>query len=330
MSNFIQRISILLFAISILSLAGCSGRILQSPTPTPDAALTQIAKSVDDLREELLRVGPTLTAGAQFNPSADAPLLTNTSLPGSITLPTLDTSPESTATLTPLPAQPAIATPTTPIIAQPPTPGLATPASKAPVPVRGIILALSSPTPVAEAGSILFQDDFSGKRGWFTNKSDTYTLEFDKGGYRFLVLSMTNPIWSVRSKVYNDVRVEVDAAQTAGSSDGYYGLICRYEDGDNYYVLLVSPDGNFGIGKVRYGDLSFLAFTDQYAGLLSPLGNRLRADCVGNTLALYVNGTKVLETTDYDFVSGQVGMVVGNRSTPGTDVQFDNFIVLKP
>jgi hypothetical protein len=124
--------------------------------------------------------------------------------------------------------------------------------------------------------------------------------------------------------------VEVDAAQTAGPSDGYYGLVCRYEDGENYYILVVSPDGNFGIGKVRYGELRFLNFTDQYAGLLSPLGNRLRADCIGNTLTLYMNGTKVLEATDYDFVSGQVGMVVGNRSTLGTDVLFDNFIVLKP
>jgi enamine deaminase RidA (YjgF/YER057c/UK114 family) len=322
MSNFFRWINLLLFLIGMLFLAGCGGMIPKSSTPTPDAALTQIAKSVEALRDDLSRIAPTLTAAAELKPLENTPLpevnATNTAIGGS----------GPTVTPTAQTGQPAIASPDAPLGAS--TAVSATPASKVPFSVRGVILALSSPTPVADTDSTLFKDDFSTKRGWFTNESDSYTLEFEKGGYRFLVLSMTNPIWSVRSNPYNDVRIEVDAAQTAGSSDGYYGLVCRYEDGDNYYVLVVSPDGSFGIGKVRYGELSFLAFTDQYPGLLTPLGNRLRADCVGNTLSLYVNGTKVLDAMDYDFVSGQVGMVAGNRSTPGTDVQFDNFIVLKP
>jgi hypothetical protein len=317
-----QTMLLMLLIVTVLIQAGCGVSVLKSPTPTPDIALTEISKTAEALRAELSRIYPTLTAGAQFKLQENAPLPTISSLPETVATPTLALGQESGTPLTLQPDQT--------VIASTPAPRIAAPAGTAPAYVRGNILALSPPTPVAQAGALLFQDDFSTERGWFTNTSETYTLEFDKGGYRFLVLSLTKPIWSVRSKVYNDVRVEVDAAQTAGPRDGYYGLVCRYEDDGNYYLLAVSPDGNFGIGKVRYGELTFLTFTDQFAGLLSPLGNRLRADCVGNTLSLYVNGTKVLETMDYDLVSGQVGMVVGNRSAPGTDVKFDNFIVLKP
>jgi hypothetical protein len=47
-------------------------------------------------------------------------------------------------------------------------------------------------------------------------------------------------------------------------------------------------------------------------------------------LALYVDGQKVRETIDDDFQSGATGVLAGNRTTSGTDILFDNHIVLKP
>ena len=56
--------------------------------------------------------------------------------------------------------------------------------------------------------------------------------------------------------------------------------------------------------------------------------NHLRADCSGNTLALYVNAQKLLETNDSDFKSGQVGMAVTTQpNSAPMDVHFDNFVV---
>ena len=56
--------------------------------------------------------------------------------------------------------------------------------------------------------------------------------------------------------------------------------------------------------------------------------NHLRADCSGATLTLYVNGEKLLEKTDADFKSGDVGLAVTTqpKSEP-MDVRFDNFVV---
>jgi hypothetical protein len=48
----------------------------------------------------------------------------------------------------------------------------------------------------------------------------------------------------------------------------------------------------------------------------------------GTNITFYVNGEKVLETTDGDFRSGQVRVVVTTQPKSGAmDVRFDNFTV---
>ena len=58
--------------------------------------------------------------------------------------------------------------------------------------------------------------------------------------------------------------------------------------------------------------------------------NTIRADCVGSSLSLYVNGEKLDEVQDTEFGSGDVGLMAGSFDTPGTDIHFDNFVVTKP
>ncbi len=326
MQRYPHSMRIFLFLICFLSLTACKGNGPKPLSPLSDATLTAVAKSVGELRAEITCVAPTLTAlsKAAIKMSTPLPLPTTvpletavTSLTGPVDTPLAPLRPSATMSA-------AGATSTVPPTIAP-APMLSTPGT-----VSGVVLALSTPTRLPQAGTVLFQDDFSSQRSWFTDENTRYTIEFFNGGYRIYVVTNTNPIWSTRSKSYQDVRIEVDAAQTGGPTDGYYGLVCRRVDVENFYILVVSPDGAFGIGKVNNNNLRYLAFTDQYAGLLKPVGNRLRADCIGKTLTLYVDGIKVLETTDTDFPAGEVGMAAGNRTASGTDVLFDNFIVLKP
>ena len=58
--------------------------------------------------------------------------------------------------------------------------------------------------------------------------------------------------------------------------------------------------------------------------------NRLRADCIGQTLTLYVNDQQVFQTSDSQFSSGDVGLIAGTFDVAGTDIHFDNFVVRKP
>jgi len=63
---------------------------------------------------------------------------------------------------------------------------------------------------------------------------------------------------------------------------------------------------------------------------LGAASNHLRADCIGNTLTLYFNGTQAASATDNSFSGGDVGLVARIFEVAGTDVMFDNFVVYKP
>jgi len=58
--------------------------------------------------------------------------------------------------------------------------------------------------------------------------------------------------------------------------------------------------------------------------------NHLRADCIGNTLTLYVNGSQGASATDSSVSGGDVGLVARTFEVDGTDIMFDNFVVYKP
>ncbi len=186
-----------------------------------------------------------------------------------------------------------------------------------------------APTPT-ESLKLLFEDDFADEIGWFTDETDDYTIAFAEGGYKMSVAVTYANIWSVRNTTYMDVILEVDAARQAGPEDGYYGLVCRQVDQDNYYGLVISSNGFYGIGKMEAGTFGFIKEGVDASGNLK-LGanqaNRIRAECSGGLLRLSANGKLLAEVEDDDFTEGTVGLMIGVRKQGGLEVLFDNFAV---
>jgi hypothetical protein len=58
--------------------------------------------------------------------------------------------------------------------------------------------------------------------------------------------------------------------------------------------------------------------------------NHIRAECVGSSLVLSVNGTEIFSETDTSLTSGDVGLIATTYEEPLVDVNFDNFVVKKP
>ena len=58
--------------------------------------------------------------------------------------------------------------------------------------------------------------------------------------------------------------------------------------------------------------------------------NLLRAECVGKSLTLYVNGLVVKQVEDSDFSAGDVGLTAAAFNLAGTDIRFDNFQASTP
>ena len=183
------------------------------------------------------------------------------------------------------------------------------------------------------SGTTLFKDDFSSPAsGWDHTKYAQGIMDYDGGGYRILVNTLQANFWSTPHKDFGDVRVEVDAGKLAGPDENRIGLICR-SDGKAYYFFIISSDGYYGLGIFMNGQAALLGQSEMQASLKINTGmaiNHLRADCNGDDLTFYVNGTKLADIHDPTLQHGDVGLLAGSFNQPGVDIVFDNFVVIKP
>lgn len=200
-----------------------------------------------------------------------------------------------------------------------------------------LLLAACTPSanPVAlvtNPGDILYQEEFDDNTtGWDRVANENGIMDYDGGGYRILVQQPDFNLWSTPEKDYSDVRLEVDVARVNGPMENRAGLMCRYQNGD-YYFFIISNDGYYAIGKFIGGQTLLLGLAAMQPSefIQTDAVNHLRADCIGDTLAFYVNYSQVSAVQDSDFPSGDVGVLAGAFSQPGTDVLFDHFVVIQP
>ncbi len=185
-----------------------------------------------------------------------------------------------------------------------------------------------------EPGGLLFQDDFSTPDGsWIRTSSPEGAMDYYRSAFRIWVNLSDYDFWSTPGLNFGDVRLEVDAGRLSGPDENRYGLICRYQDAWNFYFFVISSDGYYAIGKVNQGERSLLgqemmAYNPNINLGMAP--NHLRADCIDDTLAFYVNDQPAALVRDTDFASGDVGLLAGSFDQPGVDIIFDNFKVIKP
>lgn len=186
---------------------------------------------------------------------------------------------------------------------------------------------------VATSNKPLYQDDFSDVNSGWPNDDTTYYAD---GGYVMSIAEADQDLWVLAGQsLPADVIVEVSASRRAGPEDNNYGIICRAKDLDNFYFFWISSDSYQVIGKYENGESSFLSsdqmqFTDGIKGGLNE-SNRIRAECVGNTLKLVVNGRTVAKVTDDTFTEGgDVGLMAGTFEEGGVEIFFDNLVVTKP
>jgi hypothetical protein len=190
------------------------------------------------------------------------------------------------------------------------------------------------PDLVTRPGERLFWDDFSDATGNWPQVSDSNgRLGIGNGAYQIEVLAKHYEVLATPGQPFRDVQVEVDAVRLSGPVQNLFGLACRSTDLNNFYFLVISSDGYYGLGKIRNGKTSLLgqemmAHSDAIIRGDGP--NHLRLDCIGDTFRGYVNDQVIAISKDPDLSSGEVGLVAGTFDTSGVDMAFDNFVVYKP
>ena len=195
----------------------------------------------------------------------------------------------------------------------------------------------TSPTPTLspfQGRSVLLRDDFSTSNAAWTLFDTTegaayirdgeLTLE-DRGQGIGIYAQQLNQSW-------DDVVINVQVRQVAGTQNNWMGVLARQQDEQNYYLFAFSADGYYLILRVKDGVSTALAgpTSDEYINPGQDT-NYLQVRCEGNTLALSVNGLLRASRTDDTFAAGQVALFA-DAVAPGetTTVAFDSLVLSEP
>jgi hypothetical protein len=189
--------------------------------------------------------------------------------------------------------------------------------------------------PPPPSGTVLFSDTLdNAASGWYQVQLKDGSLAYRGGAYQIAITTPDGGIAAPHPKLQNlgDVRVEVEAANLDPAAGGSFGITCRDRNDDNYYGLLISSDGRAWIMKSKWGLPLVLASTTGAQGAIKPgrAVNRLRADCIGDMLTLWVNDQLVLRAQDNDFGAGRIRLSAGAGGQAGVLIAFARMIVTQP
>ena len=224
-------------------------------------------------------------------------------------------------TATPKPIQPTAM----PTIAEP-TATLAPTPTETPVQVNLPIIPAELAGTVS-VGENLLSETFDQAGLWNTSDGTEYGASLVDGVYRMYLNSANWMVWAESSMITDDnIIMELDTELVSGSVENNQGMICRYSDDNNFYMLTIGNDGWVEIMKIFQGVQTSLfgEFTD---GLVDPVRNHLQGFCIGDRLVLYVNGKLGADVRDSDLASGDAGLIIGSYDNPQVTVNFDNFLV---
>lgn len=102
----------------------------------------------------------------------------------------------------------------------------------------------------------------------------------------------------------------------------------RPDSAGDGYLFLIQGSGSAGIFRSRGRALTALADWRTHEAIkVGPDRNHLRAMCVGDYLAFYVNDVLVADATDATYGTGQVGLAASAANRLGVRVEFDNLTI---
>lgn len=177
----------------------------------------------------------------------------------------------------------------------------------------------------------LVEDSFELGDKWRQYKTDAGLFLGARAGVFRIDFSGRQYVWSQREGEFENVVIEAEATQTSEYQHNAYGLACRLDAGNSGrgYFFLISGDGYASIrwsnGRSLEPIVSAAPSNHIRRGRAS---NRLRAVCIDDYLALWVNGEFVADARDGRAARGAVGLAgVMNYAGARLTVDFDELKV---
>ncbi|HIE39369.1 MAG TPA: hypothetical protein EYP77_09935 [Anaerolineae bacterium] len=186
----------------------------------------------------------------------------------------------------------------------------------------------------ADGEGPLLQDRFSNPRsGWGSDSQETFDRGYQDGEYFIEVYEPDWFVWTRPHRRFDDVAVEAEVRRGSGSTDGHFGLLCRYRAPGDFYYFAITDDGYYAILRVEDERIEVLTgegFLPTSAVQTDGATNHIRIVCRGEQLSLYVNGQEVATATDASLQRGDVGLGAGSGPGGSIRVHFDNLVVVAP
>ena len=199
------------------------------------------------------------------------------------------------------------------------------------LPLLSVLLGESSQ---ATQANQLFFDDFSeAKSGWDRFAGEIGSTDYKDKTYQIVVNEPNTDLFANPNKLYKDVIIEVTATRIGGPDNNNFGVICRFLDEKNFYAAQIGSDGYAGIFQMKDGVYKLLGQEKMIpvpAILGGSVANTIHFECIGNSLALAVNGVPVDAREDKSFENGDVGLIAGTFEEAGVVIAFDDFRVTQP
>ncbi|MCS7070805.1 MAG: DUF1080 domain-containing protein [Anaerolinea sp.] len=185
-----------------------------------------------------------------------------------------------------------------------------------------------TPTQTVALGTLLLNEAFDQDIRWQSYRHPEQRVDFriEDGVYRAQAWD-GGFMWVLYDAVqHDDVVIQVDTEQVSTDRNNAYGVLCRAsptDNGDGYYFL-ISGDGYYTIrAGTRDGIREIIPWTENAAIQQGRSINRLRIACIGDYLALWINGVFIAETHDSRFRRGFAALTAAAPEDVTVDVRFD-------
>lgn len=193
----------------------------------------------------------------------------------------------------------------------------------------------SETSPNATIGPLsqeVVRDGFDSQNGNFTTYSGEDGAAFYENG-KFHIKNYTASVYPsasyIKQQQFSDFALEVDMELVSGSSTSWQSVVCRYNGLGDSYMFCINGSGKYSILKA-VGGVATMLKKPTSSSHIKTVANKIRVECIGDSLTLYVNGFRVAQVSDHTLVTGNLGFSVESASGEYTEVAFDNMVIWTP